>query len=441
MKYIKKRTIVSLIFAFVLLLVFFYVLRLKAAAVYYNQGCSYFDSGRYEEAVSALRTSQGLDSTIPAVPYMIGRVYEKKQRPYQASVEYLRAIGIDPFYIDAYSALFSIYFQKEEYIRIHEVIEKYRGTLAQRQNFKELFENVSLEVVSACIDKGTDAFLAGRSVKAYTYLQEALLLKPDFPFTHYTLGFFDYQQRRREAAIAKLQKTLQLDPQFAPAYKLLGQILIEEGSYDEAVELYQKAVESRIEDSSVYNDYGIVLNRLERYEEAAGVLEKALKLDPVNPVIRYSLGSTYRDQGDFESAVKEYQKVLGLKEDFLYVHNDLGDIYQQQGRAEDAALAYAKEIDFARRSLESFPKDAAALNSLAYALAASGDLVTAKVHADEALKLAPGYVQTYFTLAKIHEESGDIEQATTALEKVKRSFKDAAFIREKIAALRLKSRV
>jgi len=407
------REIIGFLILFLLIGVFIYIGRSKLAVLHYNRGCRYYDSSRYNEAISAFKESLAIDPSAPFVHYQLAQ---------------------------AYIALSEIYLKKEMYDEVLATLRKVQLISPSDQAVQKMVGTVSLDATVACIEKGTDAFLAGDRNKAYDLVNKALLFKPDFPFAQYTLAFFDYSLRKDEEAEERLKGILRLNAKYLPVYHLLGMIYLRKNQYEEAVKTYEEGLRIEDKDVSLNNELGLALNRLERYDDSARYLETAVSFDPTNLGIRYSLASNYRDKGNYEVAIAEYEKILRVKPDYPHIHNDLGGIYRQQGRNNEAQQAYQKEISFVRQRILSNPKDVIALNDLANALNNVGDYAQAKQLIEQALGLDPGYAEAYFTSAQIYENLRNYKEAMKALKKAGELFGDAAFIRKAISRVEKEGR-
>lgn len=432
-----KKKIELLIF-FVLLIVFVYVGYTKLAILYYNRGAKYYDRGLYEEAIGYFNKSLRINSKVAMVHYTLANAYMGKGMPDEAIKEYRKTIEVDPGYIKAYRRLAQAYLDRNMYNEAINLLKEAEGKFPADQEINKLLRAALFEYAVEYLSGGIDAFLAGDKQKAFSLLNKAAEIKPDFVYTRYTLGYFYYSEDNLDLAEAKLNEAIKIDSGYWPAYKLLGNIYFEKGNYQRAIEWYKQALALNYNDAILYNDLGLALMETERYSEAIIYLKEALKLDPNNINIRYSLASVSRDESRFQDAVSEYKNVINIQPEYPKVHNDLGDIYKQQGRDSDALNEYHKEIDNADKRLTLNENDAAALNDLAHAYNGIKEYDKARVIIRKAIAIQPDYRDAYLTLAKIQENLGEDEAALATLNKAKTMFGQVKFIDRDMLALKNK---
>jgi tetratricopeptide (TPR) repeat protein len=400
----------------------------KLAVLFYNKGCDYYDRGLYKEAVVSFEESLKINPSSAIAYYMLANAYIQRNMQDKAIEAYKKTIQIDHNYVQAYSALSQIYRINQRYEEALNQLKEAEGAGLSNQEIKKLWGEISFEYMADCLDRGTDAFLAGDRQKAYALLNKALEIKSDFAYTHYTLAYFYFTEQNYSEAERHLNEALKINPQFWSAYKLLGDIYFQKGAYERAIAQYKEALLLNYNNAGLNNDLGLALVQLERYSDAISSLKEALRLDPGNLNIRYSLASTYRDKGMLAEAIAEYKKIVELRQDYPNLYNDLGDIYKQQGRNKEALDAYHREIEYDQRRLLDNANNTITLNNLAYALNGIGEYDKAKETIGKALILEPNYRQAYLTLAKINEGSGNFNKAIATLEKAKRLSTQTHFI-------------
>jgi tetratricopeptide (TPR) repeat protein len=273
-----------------------------------------------------------------------------------------------------------------------------------------------------------DAFLEGKKPRAYELINNALLLSPDFAYSHYTLGYFYYNDNKYDEAIVELKKTIEQTNTFWPAYKLLGDIYFTKNDYADAVEQYKFALNLNFNDAVLNNDLGLALMELERYKEAAEYLKQAAKLDQGDINVRYNLASVLRDLGSYAESAEMFKEVLHLWPDYPGVLADLGDIYKIQGDITEAKSYYDKQVKSAKAQLAKNPNDHVALNNLARAYNGLKKYDDAKELIKKCLALKPDYRDGYLTLAAIQQSMEEYNAALVTLNKAKSMSRSAGFI-------------
>ncbi|MBL7196821.1 MAG: tetratricopeptide repeat protein [Candidatus Omnitrophica bacterium] len=427
------RRIFNFVIILLLLGILVYVGRPKLAVFLSNQGCDYYDSNLYDEAIASFQRSLQVNPDVAATHCYLADAYMQNKIEARAIEEYKEAIRIDPSYIQAYCALSQIYSDHQMYEEALNQLKDAESILPSNQEIKQLQEAVSFEYAADCLDKGTSLFLSADKPKAYILLNKALEVKPELVFAHYTLAYFYFTEQKYDKAERSLNRLLDIDSQFMSAYKLLGDIYFYRANYEKAVTNYKTALNLNCNDPVVYNDLGLSLMQMERYDEALVYLKKAARLNPNNSDLRYSLASVYRDKGMFDDAIREYKKVIRYQADYPNIHNDLGDIYLQQGKSKEALKEYGKEIEYCRARLLNNPDNPIILNNLAYALNEVGEYNKAEEIIGRVINSRPNYRGAYLTLAKIYKNLGNFEQEIIALNKAKALSVSRDFIDRDIA--------
>ena len=429
------RNVIGALVVLVLTGVFIYIGTPKLAAYYHNQGVEHYKNGLYKEAISSLKRSLDIKSSV-ITHYCLANVYMVAKQQEDAIYEYEKVISIDPRYIDAYGAVSEIYSSRGLHQEALKWADEAVAIAPASQQAKELSRNAHDAYAAYYLNEGLLAFLSKDNQKAYALLDKALEHKPDFVYAHYVLGYYDYKNNKIPEAEIKMKEAISLDPKYWQAYKLLGDIYFLKAKYTSAINWYKKALEQNQSDVVLCNDTGIALMRAERYKEALVYLNKALNLDPSNLNIRYNLASTYRDAGMIEEAISTYKELAHTEPGYPNMHNNLADMYRSQERESDAVDEHYQEIKYAQQRLALDQSDINALSSLARAYSGIKEHERAKEVIKKAIKLAPDYRDLYLTLAKTEESLGNHKEALSALTKAKFLSKQSDFIVVDIARLK-----
>ena len=427
-KIIVELSILIILFAF-----FIFVGKDKLAAFYYNQGCSYYETNLYKEAISCFKKSLKFSPSFSKTHYSLANTYDANDQEEKAIEEYKKAIQLDPHFLWGYEALADVYLRRGDYLEAVALLKAAKGMLPDNQGIKDLINLTSFKQVAYLINKGVDAFSSGEKTKGYELLNKALAINPDFVFTRYSLGYFYYTEHRYDEALDMLDKASNLDSDFIFTHKLLGDIYFVRKNFSKAVDEYKKALLINNQDPVILNNLGLSFMNLEDYEQAIVSLEKAVELDPQNINFLYSLASLYRDTGRMEKSILEYNKIIEKQPAYPNVHNDLADIHKKDGRNKEAIEEYQKEIDYCQKKLLTAPNDPVSLNNIAYAYNALGQYEKAKELIDRVLAAKPDYREAHLTLAGIQKNLGEYQSALASLERAKKlSNRRQDFIEQKV---------
>ncbi len=408
----------------------------KLAAYFYSEGERYHDQKSYTKAIDAYQKSLRLKSDVPQVHYNLGCAYEENNMPQQAVEEFRKTIHLDPKSSVGYIGIADIYLKDKKYVDALDILHQAEGVSTDDAALKAMLKDVSYQYMSDCLGKGTDAYLAGNKSSGYALMETGIKAYPDFPFAHYTLAFFYFNDRNYESARKSLEKALQIDAKFTQGYKLLGDVYFAKGAYEKAIETYKKTLSLGAKDANLYNDIGLTLMQLERYGDAVAYLQEAVRLAPDNLGLRFNFANTCRDNGMTDKAIEQYSRIISANPVFPNIHTELGDAYRILGREQEALEQYQIEIGNSKAYLEKSPNEPVYLNNLAYALNASGQSQEAKEIIQKAISAHSSFRQAYLTLAKINDKLGDQQAALQALETARSLSYETNFIDREISQIK-----
>jgi predicted AlkP superfamily phosphohydrolase/phosphomutase/Flp pilus assembly protein TadD len=138
--------------------------------------------------------------------------------------------------------------------------------------------------------------------------------------------------------------------------------------------------------------------------EAMKKLEALGYLTPDNADALNNLGQRYQERGQFLKAIEEYKKAIELRPKFYSAYNNLAVCYGELGRLDEAEKALLKTIE-----LKS--DDFYAMNNLAVTYIKLRRLGDARLVAEHAIAIEPGYVNGRITLGSIYGMMGEYKMA------------------------------
>lgn len=429
----KKKIEVLIFLAF--LVIFVFVGHIKLAALYYNRGTQYHNRGQYAKALGYFRKSLKIKPDIAKVHFALANTYIANGELNRAKEEYVKTIRLDALFARAYKSLAQAYLNQGMYEEAIDLLKQAHEKIPSDKEFKQLLDNALFEYSCNYLYRAVDAFEKQNKKQAYSLLSQALMIEPDFTYSHYTLAYFYYADHNLDAAEKQLNKALEIDSSYWPAYKLLGDIYFEKGDYETAITNYESALTRNYKDASLHNSIGLALMQTEQYEEAGKHLKEASVLSPGDMNIRYSLASVFRDAGQNEQAIAGYMNIIKSVPDYPNVHNNLGDIFRLQKKKTEARQEYLKEIEYSSRRLLEDPNNVFTLNCLAYAYNATGDYNRAREAVKKALGIDPNYREAYLTLSSIEEKLNNYKAAASLLAKADSLSGQQEFIKKDISRI------
>lgn len=152
----------------------------------------------------------------------------------------------------------------------------------------------------------------------------------------------------------------------ALAHGCLALALSAEGRNDEAMEHYRRAVEIRPDAADYHQDYGTLLLSRGRFDEAVDQCRRAVELKPDWAEARGTLGLALFDRGEIDAAIGQYRTAVELNPAHYGIRTNLGLALLQRGRVAAAIEQY-------QSALQLNPQFTLALNNLAWVLATCPD--------------------------------------------------------------------
>ncbi|MCA9212884.1 MAG: ASPIC/UnbV domain-containing protein [Planctomycetales bacterium] len=176
----------------------------------------------------------------------------------------------------------------------------------------------------------------------------------------------DYQ----DDAIAYIRRVVEepkLSDQYATAslLNLLGGMLVDRGEYQKAAEAFAKSLQREPTNRLANTELGTLLLGINRGAAAEKNFRFVLRATPDDPELVYKLGVALLQQNKLREAGRQMQKVLKLRPDAM-AHWQIGEILVRMGRAKAAAASYESAIKLK-------PELARSANNLAWILATSSD--------------------------------------------------------------------
>jgi tetratricopeptide (TPR) repeat protein len=385
-----------------------------------------------------------------------GDAFAAKEQHREATIEYRRAVQLDP--------------------RSGEARRKLAESLFRSNNpaagARELVRAADLLLSDADLQVRVGALLlaGGRFEDAKARADNALIAAPDHAGAHVLRGSALAGLKELDAGLAELERAIAVDPSRGATYASLGAMELLRGNKEQADAAFQKAVTLSPGSLPARLAYAQYLMATERAMEAEAQLKAAFDIDPPNPLINRILAVYYISGGRPQLAephlvhlASETDPAARLSLAQLYLASnrvDEGTALLERLAGEDATSEVATlllaRVAFARgdrpaaharvqRVLDRFPdspralvvraaflmlenkaKEAAdaataatvadpsfadAFAILGAARRAQGQVAEARAAYTEVLKMRPTDVGAQLALSQLHLASGAVEQA------------------------------
>ncbi|MGN0316975.1 MAG: tetratricopeptide repeat protein [Lachnospira sp.] len=258
----------------------------------------------------------------------------------KAVEKFLKAIEIEPMFIDSYKNLGDLYLHSEKYGEAKSyfkkalLIEKSGEVYFQYGNacFMNDEPHEGLEYYNMALTSGYDndemLFFMGMAYEhlsndkmALRYFQKAINKNPSRA---------DYQVKKisallrlnmLEEARAAVDKLLVTDPELYDGYHIKTALLLSEGKFEEAIENSRMASDKFPEDADLLFDYANAITMSGNYDKALKILENAEKLKYYEESVTKFLllgAEIYAEKGEIENAIIKCDECISLESDDLF---------------------------------------------------------------------------------------------------------------------------
>ena len=254
---------------------------------------------------------------------------------------------------------------------------------------------------------GASAAQIGKLDEAVLAFKKALLIKPDYAEVHYNLGNAFRDQEKLQEAIEAYGNALSIKPDHADAYLNLGNALKDQGKLEEAIAEYKKACSTKPDYADAYLNLGNALKEQGRLDQAIDAYSKALSIRPDCVDAYLNMGAIFEDQEKLGEALGAYKKVISIKPDYADAHLIMGNVLKVQGKLDEAIEAYNKAISIkpdyadAHLNLSSIKK---------FTRKDEQFLQVQELYKSDGLS-DEKRCKFSFTLAKMYEDVGELDQA------------------------------
>jgi len=199
---------------------------------------------------------------------------------FDAAVEnYLKAIDINPNYIDAYYNLGNALVRNGY---ASDAIELYRNVIALNDRYARAYTNLGVALSeTGDIDQAINAY------------RKAIEIDPRDFLAHNNLGFSYEKTGLIDKSIHEYKKALELSPSYVNAHINLGNLYLRTGQIDNAIDTYKKATGIAPGDYEAHNNLGVALLKKGHATEAIAEFEKAIRIDGTEPAAIDNLKDAY----------------------------------------------------------------------------------------------------------------------------------------------------
>lgn len=276
-----------------------------------------------------------------AVPRKILDIYNKAlflstRGDYPTAVdEYMRAIALQPNFIEAYNNVGEIYSRLGDRDK---ALSMYNRALGIERHHKVL------------LNIGVEYYNRGDYQAALKFFSESISKEPDFLEGNFYMGLAYFNLRDYINSEKNFSKVINLDKKHLKGNYLLSYIYYDWKKYGKALECLKNIWDIADDKSFINRYYGFCQYHMGNYKEAVKYLSIALESSPRYAQFKdYLKGLTYENKlkeiGDLDKKIREMEEKIMNEKPTLCEYSQLGMLYIFKGeyrKAEDLLVSAKK---------------------------------------------------------------------------------------------------
>jgi len=278
-------------------------------SAYFNNGNSYNQIGKYQEAINFYKKAIELNPTNDFIYFNLGFMYESVNSLGEALLSYQKAIDLSNINVEYYYQKANVLFKLEQYEQADEV---YNIILKLDKHHYKSLNNIGL-----IHDKFNRN---GEAIKCYL---SAIEVNPKYEDAHFNLGFSYGNANKLDESVKSYNIVLSINPNNDKALNNLGDVYKKQGNFQNAVECYKKLLEKDPKNESLLFNLGNTYDELNNYAEAISTFKKSLEINPNNDNTYTNLGYIFGRLNNFDEAIHSYNKALEINPDNTAANHNL----------------------------------------------------------------------------------------------------------------------
>lgn len=330
------------------------------AKAYANLGLAYWQTGELEKAKEHALLADKLDSAIATNHNNLGLIYKSLQQSDLAIVHFKRAIALDARLAEAYY-------------------------------------NCAITMLDAGDEQGN------------SYLDKALLIKPDYPEANHYKGLKLLENEQTAQAIDYFKKAVTHKPDYVEAYCDLGNAFMTQKEFKSAEAMYRKAIEHSPDHAGAYNNLGNALLDQDDYrqyrDEAKQHFLKAIELAPEIDDPYKNLAVTYQGEGEHEKALHYFKLYNERVPDDEIVIAGMASVHERRAEFDEGLALLKPFIDNDNVS----PEIILAYAKFAKHFKHEDKAVAALLSIDDEKIINKLRIEKYYALGKLAEPKSDAD--------------------------------
>ena len=253
------------------------------------------------------------------------------------------------------------------------------GTAAVKETYTEADDPKRLIELEQMMQRGADAYAAGRVAEAIEQYRSVITKRPDTEDAYRKLALVYWRAGRQADAIATLESALRNGVTQREVRNKLGQYLAEAGETSRAIALLEHDAG---DDPDALVALGNAYQLAGRHPDALRAFRHIVEVDPNSALGYENIGIALLQDRQLPAAESALRKAISLDPTLGGAHTALGVVLASTGRTPEA-------IDAWKRALALDPSDLNALFNITLNLAEAGRRDEARTFGDRFIAAAP----------------------------------------------------
>ncbi len=262
--------------------------------------------------------------------YQRGSAYFELGNISKAQTDAARAISMDSLQAKYYSLLAKIYFEKEEFTRAVQVLEKAHQLLP---------DDIDLMLHAARY-----YYVIGEGQRSITLLDSVLMKNVFNPQAYFYKGMIFKEIGDTAKAISNFQTAAEQDPKVYEAYMQLG--LMFSAKKDRiAVDYFNNAL--KVDSNSQEAQYGIGMfyQNIEDYSKAKEAYRRMIIRFPQSKLAYYNMGYIYFQEDSMDKAERSFEHALEVAPDYTEAYYMRGLCAERKKDSKSAEYYYRQALN------------------------------------------------------------------------------------------------
>lgn len=239
------------------------------------------------------------------------------------------------------------------------------------------------------------------ALKAY---EKAQILMPEYKYNHINIANLKSLLKDPQGAIESYNNFLKEYPNNLEALCAIASVYLEEQDYEKAVENFALALRTNPKDFRDYSNYGLALLRKEDFPKAEIAFKSAVGINPSDSMSYANLGVTQMKQGNIDDALSSLKKALEIDNELHVARYDYAKLLTLKNQK-------AKAVEQYELFIEHYPEMMSAYVELAKIYENTDNLEDAIGVLNKALEVKADDSEIKFNIARLYQNNAEFDSA------------------------------